>query len=117
MGETKLKILAIIYYNELQGAASYGYKIWTHLKEEFRCYLDNGDLRNVYRHLKDLNKLGLVDRGPEQLAKGAPKRQPYSLTDKGRRLKQKFSKYLQMLEATARNSLLIKSENHGEELG
>lgn len=97
IGETKLKILAIMYHNELQGVTSYGYNIWTSLKKDFHCYLNNGDLRNVYRHLKDLNKLGLVDRGTEQLAKGAPKRQPYSLTDKGRQLKQKFNRYLQIL--------------------
>lgn len=97
IGETKLKILAIMYHDELQGVTSYGYNIWTKLKRDFHCYLNDGDLRNVYRHLKDLHRLGLVDRGKEQLAKGAPRRQPYSLTDKGRELKQKFNRHLLIL--------------------
>jgi len=97
IGETKLKILAIIYQDELLGITSYGYNIWTTLKEKFHCYLDDRDLRNVYRHLKDLNEVGLVEKGANQLAKNAPKRQLYSLTDNGRQLKQKFNRYLQIL--------------------
>jgi len=87
IGETKLKILAIIYRNELQGITSYGYNIWTILKKKFHCYLDDSYLRNVYRHLKDLNGVGLVKKGTNHLTNGAPKRQLYSLTDKGRQLK------------------------------
>jgi DNA-binding PadR family transcriptional regulator len=98
IGETKLKILAIMYQNELHGITSYGYNIWTVLKSKFHCYLDDRYLRNVYRHLKDLNGVGLVKKGTKQPAKGAPRRQLYSLTDKGRQLKQKFSRYLQILE-------------------
>jgi len=98
IGETKLKILATIYQNELRGITSYGYNIWTILKIKFHCYLDDRNLRNVYRHLKDLNEVGLVKRGTNQPAENAPKRQIYSLTNNGRQLKQKFNKYLQILE-------------------
>ncbi len=98
IGETKLKILAIIYQNELRGITSYGYNIWTTLKNRFYCYLDERNLRNVYRHLKDLNEAGLVKKGINQLTENSPKRQLYSLTDNGRRLKQKYGNYLQILE-------------------
>jgi len=103
IGETKLKILAIIHWNELQGITSYGYNIWKILKKKFHCYLDEAYLRNVYRHLKDLNEVGLIKKETKRSAKGAPQRQLYSLTDKGRQLKQKFNKYLQIL-----------NENHQE---
>ncbi len=98
IGETKLKILAIIYQNELHGTTSYGYNIWATLKKKFHCYIDDRNLRNVYRHLKDLNEVGLVKKGTSQPAENAPKRRLYSLTNNGRLLKQKFSKYLQILE-------------------
>lgn len=101
IGETKLKILAIMYQNELHGTTSYGYNIWTILKKKFHCYFDDGDIRNVYRHLKDLNEVGLIKKGTNQLAENAPERRLYSLTDNGRQLKQKFSKYLEILEATS----------------
>lgn len=98
IGETKLKILAIIYQNELCGKASYGYNIWMILKKKLYCYLNPGNLRNVYRHLKDLTELGLVKRDTKQFATKAPERQLYSLTDNGKRLKQKFSQYLKILQ-------------------
>jgi DNA-binding PadR family transcriptional regulator len=98
IGETKLKILAIIYQNELRGITSYGYNIWTTLKKKFTCYIDDRNLRNVYRHLKDLNEVGLIEKGANQPAGNAPERRLYSLTDNGRQLKQKFSKYLEILE-------------------
>ena len=97
MGETKFKILAIIYFNEYQGTVTYGYDIWRILKRVFHFYLDEGDLRNVYRHLKDLEKSGLINRGPQQTIKGVPKRQPYFLTEKGRDIKQKFARYVDVL--------------------
>jgi DNA-binding PadR family transcriptional regulator len=100
IGETKLKILAVIYQNEVRGITSYGYDIWTTLKKKFHCYLDDRNLRNVYRHLKDLNEVGLVRKDANQPAEKAPKRRLYSLTNSGRHMKQKFSKYLQILEAT-----------------
>lgn len=101
IGETKLKILAIIYQNELHGTTSYGYNIWTTLKKKFHYYLDDRNIRNVYRHLKDLNEVGLIEKGVNQPAENAPERRLYSLTDNGRQLKQKFSKYLEILEAAS----------------
>jgi DNA-binding PadR family transcriptional regulator len=98
IGETKLKILAIMYQNELRGITSYGYSIWKTLKKKFRCYLDDRNLRNVYRHLKDLTEVGLVKKSANQLPEKTPRRQLYILTNKGRGLKQKFEKYLQILE-------------------
>ena len=100
IGETKLKILAIMYENELRGIASYGYSIWTLLKKKFHCYLDDENLRNVYRHLKDLDNAGLVEKGTNQITGNAPKRQLYTLTHDGKQLKQKFDKYLQLTEVT-----------------
>jgi DNA-binding PadR family transcriptional regulator len=100
IGETKLKILAVIHRNELEGKISYGYNIWTTLKNEFYCYLDRKNLRNVYRHLKDLNKFGLVERGESQSVEKAPRRQLYYLTKDGKQLKQKFNKYLEILETS-----------------
>lgn len=97
IGQTKFKILAIIYFNESHGTATYGYDIWRFLKERFHTYLDNGDLRNVYRHLKDLESFGLISKGTHQTVRGAPKRQPYFLTDKGKEMKHKFGRYVDIL--------------------
>lgn len=90
-------VLAIIRHNELHGDGSYGYNIWSALKEKFYCYMDKGNLRNVYRHLEYLRKVGLVDVGKSQLMKGAPARKVYTLTEKGRWLEEKYSKYLEVL--------------------
>jgi DNA-binding PadR family transcriptional regulator len=100
IGETKFKILAIIYRNDVNGNASYGYNIWSLMKTQFHCYLEDINLRNVYRHLKDLDKAGLIEKSTKQSVKNAPKRQLYSLTESGRQLKVKFNKYLQILEIT-----------------
>lgn len=99
IGETKFKILAIIYYNELRGIVTYGYDIWRILKERFHTYLDDGDLRNVYRHLRDLERFGLIKRGEHQIVKGVPKRQIYYLTEKGKEMKNKFIRYLDILQS------------------
>jgi DNA-binding PadR family transcriptional regulator len=101
IGETKFKILAIIYRNEANGNGSYGYSIWALMKTRFYCYLDDANLRNVYRHLKDLETSGLIEKSKKQTgAGGAPERQLYSLTEKGKKLKEKFNKYLQILEVS-----------------
>ena len=63
VGETKLKILAIICHNELHGIDSYGYNVWRNLKKRFHSYIDERDLRNVYRYLRDLDNAGLVKKG------------------------------------------------------
>ena len=97
IGETKFKILAIIYRNDVEGTVSYGYSIWAIMKTRFYCYLDDADLRNVYRHLKDLEKAGLIEKTKRQTGTNSPERHLYLLTEKGRQLKNKFNKYLQIL--------------------
>jgi DNA-binding PadR family transcriptional regulator len=98
IGETKFKILAIIYRNDISGICSYGYSIWAVMKTRFYCYLDEGNLRNVYRHLKDLEEAGLIERSKKQTGGNSPERQLYLLTESGRQLKNRFNKYLQILE-------------------
>jgi DNA-binding PadR family transcriptional regulator len=98
IGETKFKILAIIYRNNVDGNGSYGYSIWAVMKTRFYCYLDEGNLRNVYRHLKDLEEAGLIERSKKQTGGNSPERQLYLLTESGRQLKNRFNKYLQILE-------------------
>jgi DNA-binding PadR family transcriptional regulator len=97
IGETKFKILSIIYRNDVDGTVSYGYSIWAIMKRRFYCYLDDADLRNVYRHLKDLEKAGLIEKSNKQTGANSPERQLYLLTEKGRQLKNKFNRYLQIL--------------------
>ena len=97
IGETKFKILAVIFANELNGKESYGYNIWAIMKTQFHCYLDQINLRNIYRHLKDLEEAGLIKKSAIQGVENAPKRQLYSITQNGRQLKKKFNKYLQIL--------------------
>ena len=92
-GETKLKILAIIHHN----GAFHGYNIWTTLKKRFHCYLEDPSLRNVYHHLHDLERLGLVERSLSETNKNAPKNHSYKLTDKGKMLEEKFRKYIDIL--------------------
>jgi DNA-binding PadR family transcriptional regulator len=98
IGETKIKILAIIYRNDVNKSISYGYSIWTVMKKRFYCYLDDADLRNVYRHLKDLEEVGLIEKSKKQTGGNSPERQLYLLTESGRQLKSRFNKYLQILE-------------------
>jgi DNA-binding PadR family transcriptional regulator len=97
IGETKFKILAIIYKNDADGNASYGYSIWNTMKKRFFCYLDDASLRNVYRHLKDLEIAGLIEKSKKQIGADSPERQLYLLTENGRQLKGKFNKYFQIL--------------------
>ena len=98
IGETKCKILAIIYRDNVGGSGSYGYSIWTIMKNRFYCYLDVADLRNVYRHLKDLEKVGLIEKTQKQTSNDSPERQLYLLTESGRQLKNRFDRYLQILK-------------------
>jgi DNA-binding PadR family transcriptional regulator len=98
IGETKFKILAIIYRNYVNESVSYGYSIWTTMKKRFYCYLDGANLRNVYRHLKDLEEAGLIEKSKKQTGGNSPERQLYLLTESGRQLKNRFNKYLQILE-------------------
>jgi DNA-binding PadR family transcriptional regulator len=93
IGETKLKILAIIHYN----GTYHGYGIWTAMKERFHLYLDPQNRRNVYHHLHDLNEFGLIKRSSSQVNENSPTTHPYMLTDKGKTLAGKFRKYLNFL--------------------
>ena len=72
IGETKFKILAIIYRNDVDGNDSYGYSIWNSMKKRLYCYLDNANLRNVYRHLKDLEEAGLIEKSKKQTGGHSP---------------------------------------------
>ena len=99
IGETKCKILAIIYRNEVDGNGSYGYNIWSTMKKRFFCYLDDANLRNVYRHLKDLEGAGLIEKSKKQTGGHSPERQLYLLTESGRQLSNRFNKYLRILYA------------------
>ena len=98
IGETKFKILSIVYRNDVDGNGSYGYGIWAIMKKRFYCYLDDANLRNVYRHLKDLEEAGLIEKSTTQTRENSPERQLYLLTESGRQLKARFNKYLQKLE-------------------
>jgi len=73
-GATKMKIMAIIDHNCGNGADSYGYTIWQSLKAHFYIYLTDGDVRNVYHHLKELTELGYLIRA-ENLLEDPTKRQ------------------------------------------
>jgi DNA-binding PadR family transcriptional regulator len=68
------------------------------MKKRFYCYLDDANLRNVYRHLKDLEKAGLIEKTKKQTGVNSPERQLYLLTESGRQQKNRFNKYLQILE-------------------
>jgi DNA-binding PadR family transcriptional regulator len=98
IGETKFKILAIICRDEVTGNGSYGYNIWNTMKKRFYCYLEDANLRNVYRHLKDLEDAGLIEKSKKQTGGHSPERQLYLLTESGRQLRNRFNKYLRILK-------------------
>ncbi|MCD6504305.1 helix-turn-helix transcriptional regulator [Candidatus Bathyarchaeota archaeon] len=97
LGETKLKILAIICFNERCNEHSYGYNVWLKLKEKFHCYMNDGGLRNVYHHLESLHRLGLITKNGNVRVNGAPPRMTYVLTESGKALRNKYEKYLRVL--------------------
>jgi hypothetical protein len=97
IGETKLKILAILQNNEEQGIASYGYGVWRTMTARYHTCLGNDGLRNVYHHLEDLQQLGLIARGSPQPVKGVPSRRLYYLTEHAHRLRSKFDRYLAII--------------------
>lgn len=98
IGETKLKILAIIHHNQSNGSPSYGYCIWRTLKTYFHCYFDHLSLRNVYRHLNDLSELELIDKEVDRSNNEGPERYLYSLSKKGRDMENRFIKYVEILD-------------------
>lgn len=97
-GSTKMKILAIIHYNWERGDASYGYGIWRDLKRYFHIYLDDGDIRNVYRHLKELCAMEMVRRVDNP---GGERRCYYDITEKGLMLKPRYERYLEIVKRKA----------------
>ena len=102
-GATKMKIMAIICYNADCGLNSYGYNIWQDLKTHFYTYLNDDDVRNVYRHLKDLCALDLIER-EEVFGPGYTKRCLYHMTEKGRSFKTRYRRYLEIVHRTAGSS-------------
>lgn len=97
-GATKMKIMAIICYHDecARIHESYGYNIWQVLKKYFHIYLNDGDIRNVYHHLKGLCNFNLLAREETQ-ALGPTNRCLYQMTDKGQSIKQKFKPYLEII--------------------
>jgi len=99
VGKTKLTMLAIIYHLEKRRKKPYGYAIWQILKRVFKNYLKPMDVRNVYRHLKDLTNMEYIQKIEVENVEGAPDRQLYALTDKGRKFTEKeCRKQLETLE-------------------
>jgi DNA-binding PadR family transcriptional regulator len=88
-----------MYTDESHGHVSYGYNIWRLLKTKFYSYLDESNLRNVYKHLKDLKKAGFIIETTQAIPEKSPKRHTYELTLKGKELQKKFQAYLQILES------------------
>jgi len=99
IGKTKLMMLAIIYYLEKRREKPYGYAIWQILKRVFKSYLKPMDVRNIYRHLKDLTNMEYIRKVEIENVVGAPDRQLYALTDKGRKFTEEECKnHLETLE-------------------
>lgn len=93
-----MKILAIIHHNAEKGDASYGYGIWRDLKRYFYIYLDEGDIRNVYRHLKELCVMEAVRRIDDP---DSNRRCYYDITKKGLKLRFRYEKYLEIVRRKA----------------
>ena len=97
-GATKMKILAIVHHNSERGSASYGYSIWQDLKTYFHIYLDVGDTRNVYHHLKTLCAMDLLAREEDP---SPTRRCLYRLTERGRNLRGRYERYLKIVRGEA----------------
>lgn len=93
-GSTKMKIMALICYNNECSQESYGYNIWQDLKEYFYIYMNNNDIRNVYHHLNDLGHLGLIERGEKDDLRS---KCIYKMTQKGFDLKHRYKIYMDLL--------------------
>ena len=103
VGETKLKILAILSHNNDSGNPSYGYNIWKTLNQQYYSCLGEDGLRNVYHHLHDLQDQKLITNHLSKL-EDTPERQLYRLTEKGMTLKEQFNRYLKPLTTSADSS-------------
>ncbi|UCD43763.1 MAG: helix-turn-helix transcriptional regulator [Candidatus Bathyarchaeota archaeon] len=96
-GATKMKIMALISFNQTVGRESYGYTIWQSLKELFYIYLNDCDVRNVYHHLKELCDLDLIEK-VDLPASDVDNRCFYTITDKGLDMKIKYDPYLLIVQ-------------------
>ena len=97
IGETKLKILAILSHNDHTRTPSYGYNIWKILNEQYYDCLGENGLRNVYHHLHDLQSQKLIINHMRQSIEDTPERRLYQLTEKGMTLQKQFERYLKPL--------------------
>jgi DNA-binding PadR family transcriptional regulator len=100
IGATKMKIMAIVCYNCDHGEESYGYNIWQSLKNHFYIYLRDSDVRNVYHHLKELNKFGYLER-MSSVEDDPNKRCLYTITEEGRNLESYYSPYLEIVKRSS----------------
>lgn len=91
-----MKIMAIVCYNGECRRSSYGYNIWQALKTHFHTYLNDGDVRNVYHHLKGLCAIDLLVR-QEVPRPGPTKRCFYHMTERGRTLRHRYASYLEII--------------------
>ena len=78
LGETKNKILQILYERTL-----HGYGIWKALKEEYSLEIT---VTSVYQHLSELVSLNLLNRGEVRRVAGERKRRYYELNEKGKQV-------------------------------
>lgn len=79
ISDTKLKILTIIWYISAHGEYAYGYKIWKMLFK----FNNTPDLRNVYHHLDELERMALIKYKKVIRTKNTPPQKVYELTDEG----------------------------------
>ncbi len=96
IGDTKLKILAIIRSCQDNGKRPHGYEIWKILQQAFHTYLEDKDLRNVYHHLDDLHELKLITKTADEKEGSLLPRQFYSLSDGGEQLQARYHRYLEI---------------------
>ncbi len=66
----------------------------------WRDYLTDGDVRNVYHHLKELTELGYLIR-EENLLEDPTKRCLYTITANGRSLENRYSHYLTIVRRSS----------------
>jgi DNA-binding PadR family transcriptional regulator len=97
IGETKLKILAILSYNDDSSSPSYGYGIWKTLNERYYSCLGPGRLRNVYHHLHDLEQRNYIASCSNSSPNDTSERRLYNITQEGMAFQEKFNKYLKAL--------------------
>jgi DNA-binding PadR family transcriptional regulator len=95
-----MKIMAVVCYNCECGQRSYGYDIWKTLKDYFHIYLRDGDIRNVYHHLKDLCDLDMLAR-EEVVGADNIRKCFYNLTERGRSIDHRYAPYLEIVRRDA----------------